>query len=149
MEKNEEIRKMNEACGVHEGDKAFREAMPAGKCTLVKFPTLADAREYQDAVWYPVSFKSAENGEIYDLSLKGLEQAPGLKYKTLDLDERALALSTMVGKQFEYLGKKPKECRLNKDKTITWRDEEGNEHTAHKGDKFLMWQHTFKEKVVG
>ena len=149
MEKNEEIRKMNEACGVHEGDKAFRPAMPTGKCTLVKFPTLQDAKVYGSSTWYPVSFKSAENGEIYELSLKGLEQAPGLKYKTLDLDERALALSNMVNKQFEYLGKKPKECRLKQDKEITWRDEEGDEHVAHKGDKFLMWQHTFAEKVVG
>lgn len=148
MEKSE-IREMLANVGINEGDRAFREAMPAGQVTLVKFPKASDVREYEGTSWYPVSFKSSVNGEVYDVSLKGLLQAPGLKFKSLDLDDRGLALAEMVGKKFDYLGKQPKQCTLKKDTTVNWRDEEGNEHVAHKGDKFLLWQHSFKEKVVG
>ncbi len=132
---------------ISESDSAFVGAMPTGDATLVSVAT--EPRVLNSNNWYPVTFK-ASDGQEYELSLKGLLQAEGLKYNSRNLKERVKAWYTLAetgktaaGRKFNYQGKKGKEVTYKKD----WTD--FNNVTHHAGEKGTIEGHTFSNKVVG
>lgn len=137
---DEKLKEIVSNLRITENDNAFAGSMPVGKCTLV---SIADEPQVLNGNnWYPVTFK-ASDGQNYDLSLKGLLQAPGLQYSTRNLAQRIKLLDTQKGKQFDYQGKKDKEVIWSKN----WTDYNGVEHI--KGEAGVISQHTFANKKVG
>ena len=142
--------KLNEILGnikISESDTAFVGAMPTGEATLISVSE--EPRVLNSNNWYPVAFK-ASDGQEYELSLKGLLQAEGLKYNSRNLKERVKAWyalnetgKTTAARKFNYQGKKGKEVTYKKD----WVDYNNVQH--HAGEKGTIEGHTFANKMVG